>query len=686
MGWTMAIIRPIAAVVTAVAAGLAVEVGQPTEDPDDPGEGDPDPDGVEAGADAAEPVADEAPEPVEPREPVEEAAAISPPVATCSSEVRETITSTPSTSTPVPSGARTSGGRSATLSGTSSTICPTGFSWGSSSPVWWPRSCPPRWSRNYLGEGVLPLFVMAAVGIPIYICASASTPIAAALMLKGLSPGAALVFLLTGPATNLGAIAVLVRFLGKRVVGVYLVVVALMSIALGFVVDVSFEAFGIVPEVQGGVDSEPGAVKSVRRGALPRPHGDEHLPDRGARGAGTGRCVASPRQRLRAHPAVAHRAHRGGDRGGVARDRRPARPPRSAGDGPPPRRGGTAPASSRVSISGPRPRSPRGGSWRSRPPGVVEIGTEAVGEGPPGRTEPCRDVEANASCYLTGDENLLSVAFQVEYGVSDSVAYDLGVAEPDRLVRLVARSAMVDAMARRPIDDIYTVARPDIEDEVRQRVQDELDGYGAGIQVQGVALLDVHAPPSVHFQFRDIASAKEEARTSEHRARANAIESHHRARGEADRERLSAEAARDAEIDRATGEAGAFLAQSRAARGARELAETRLYLETVEEVLAGVPKVIRSGDGTDVGSLARDDPGAGRERGGRRCPRGRGESLHPGPSREAGSGRRGEETVMEGRRWLLGLVVAGIVGALVASQRLRGRRHRVRGRDASREG
>src|SRR5207248_7836816 len=69
---------------------------------------------------------------------------------------------------------------------------------------------------------ILTMLAMLVVGIPIYTCASASTPIAAALVLKGLSPGAALVFLLSGPATNIGAIVVLLKFLGLRMVTIYL--------------------------------------------------------------------------------------------------------------------------------------------------------------------------------------------------------------------------------------------------------------------------------------------------------------------------------------------------------------------------------------------------------------------------------------------------------------------------------
>jgi hypothetical protein len=87
---------------------------------------------------------------------------------------------------------------------------------------------------RYLGGEWLSLVVMLGVGIPLYICASASTPVAAALVLKGLSPGAALVFLLAGPATNAATITVVARYLGRSAAIIYLCSIACCSLALGW--------------------------------------------------------------------------------------------------------------------------------------------------------------------------------------------------------------------------------------------------------------------------------------------------------------------------------------------------------------------------------------------------------------------------------------------------------------------
>jgi len=104
---------------------------------------------------------------------------------------------------------------------------------------------PTEFITGYLGGGLFSMLVMLAAGIPIYICASASTPIAAALILKGVSPGAALVFLLVGPATNMASLSILTGLLGKRSMLRYLAVLALSSVFFGLLTDQVYNWSGI---------------------------------------------------------------------------------------------------------------------------------------------------------------------------------------------------------------------------------------------------------------------------------------------------------------------------------------------------------------------------------------------------------------------------------------------------------
>ena len=98
---------------------------------------------------------------------------------------------------------------------------------------------------GYLGGGLAAMLFMLVFGIPLYICASASTPIAAALILKGVSPGAALVFLLVGPATNIASLTVLGDLIGKRATVLYLATIAVTSVIWGLTVDVVYARLGV---------------------------------------------------------------------------------------------------------------------------------------------------------------------------------------------------------------------------------------------------------------------------------------------------------------------------------------------------------------------------------------------------------------------------------------------------------
>lgn len=99
--------------------------------------------------------------------------------------------------------------------------------------------------------------IMVLIGLPLYICASASTPIAAALVAKGVSPGAALVFLMTGPATNTGTIAIIVSTFGARFASIYVAGVIVVTIALGLVVDFALILAGLSISVKLDVSDSP---------------------------------------------------------------------------------------------------------------------------------------------------------------------------------------------------------------------------------------------------------------------------------------------------------------------------------------------------------------------------------------------------------------------------------------------
>ncbi len=110
---------------------------------------------------------------------------------------------------------------------------------------------PDGWLAQW-GQGLLAMLVMLLVGIPMYICAVASTPIAAGLILAGVSPGTVLVFLLVGPATNIASLVLVKRELGLNVTVVYLLGISLVSIAMGLLLDQAISQFGWQVSVEMG--------------------------------------------------------------------------------------------------------------------------------------------------------------------------------------------------------------------------------------------------------------------------------------------------------------------------------------------------------------------------------------------------------------------------------------------------
>jgi uncharacterized membrane protein YraQ (UPF0718 family) len=100
------------------------------------------------------------------------------------------------------------------------------------------------------GSGLLPMLAILLISIPMYICATASTPVAASMLLAGISPGTVLVFLLAGPATNLASAGLLRRELGLRATVAYLVGIAATSVGLGLAVDLLLAGMEFSPASQ----------------------------------------------------------------------------------------------------------------------------------------------------------------------------------------------------------------------------------------------------------------------------------------------------------------------------------------------------------------------------------------------------------------------------------------------------
>jgi len=181
----------------------------------------------------------------------------------------------------------------------------------------------------------------------------------------------------------------------------------------------------------------------------------------------------------------------------------------------------------------------------------------------------------------------------VQYRVKDPVAYVTNLAEPEALVRSVTRAGLRSVIATQRIDALLTNAKAEVEARLHEFVQARLDGLNAGIALVSVRLVYVHAPQEAHDAERDVASAQEDKLRTINRAKGFAAEEVNEAKGEAAAMVEAALAVQEEQVRRARGEALAFSLQVEAFRQAPELAAFRLQMETIEDVLPKVHKLVR---------------------------------------------------------------------------------------------
>jgi membrane protease subunit HflK len=217
-----------------------------------------------------------------------------------------------------------------------------------------------------------------------------------------------------------------------------------------------------------------------------------------------------------------------------------------------------------------------------------EFGFRTVSPGPPAEYED----RPEESRMLTGDENLVMVEFVLQYRIVDLAKHLFGVREVSLIVRDVAESAVREVVAKGPIDAVLTEVKGPIETEAELLIQNLLDTYDAGIQVQNVQLQDVEPPDPVKDAFADVVSAEQDRERMILEAQGYADQVVPKARGEAKEVLNQAEGYRQSQILEAQGRADRFLSVLAEYRKAREVTRERLYLEMLDDVLPRVETVI----------------------------------------------------------------------------------------------
>ena len=193
---------------------------------------------------------------------------------------------------------------------------------------------------------------------------------------------------------------------------------------------------------------------------------------------------------------------------------------------------------------------------------------------------------------LTGDENILMVEVRVQYKIKDAAQYLFNVRNVEETIKDATESALRQTIGSHPIDDPLTEKKAEIMDEIQLSLQQMLDHYECGIDIRQVQLQDVNPPQEVDFAFKDVQSAKEEKEQLINEALGYQNDVIPKARGGAEKLIREAEAYREERIKRAEGDASKFLSVLAEYRKAKNVTEKRLYLETMEQILPGIEKVI----------------------------------------------------------------------------------------------
>ena len=430
--------------------------------------------------------------------------------------------------------------------------------------------------------------IMVLVGVPLYICASASTPIAAALVARGVSPGAALIFLMTGPATNTGTIAIIANQFGVRFASVYVTVVIAVTLAIGILIDTLLLTAGVTLSVNLGAAQAPaiyliewiGAVLLIalivwrfKAGALKSGYQDllSNL-----------RTFSPPWKR------AWRRLTRRRPLAGVISPTAPlgmtlwialiaaflatgftAVPPESVGYG---RLFGAV-------------------VWRDLPPGLHYLAPR-----PLVRIDhwPVREVKSVTNEvpfeYLSGEGNLLALSVNVQYRVRDPYVYHYRTENPERVITDRVRDEVRAFVAAGDLNQLLNVRRQELEAAVH--------GLFSGFEgkptpvLQAVDLITVNLVAiqpigETMGAFREISSSQEDRERYIVDAQRFMVSLIPRAHGNAvyEVEQAAGEAFRN--VTTSAAEAEAIRMVSRAVQGAPDVLQNMLWREKLETALAG---------------------------------------------------------------------------------------------------
>jgi len=223
----------------------------------------------------------------------------------------------------------------------------------------------------------------------------------------------------------------------------------------------------------------------------------------------------------------------------------------------------------------------------------IEIGFRTTA---PGRYS---DVDKE-SLMMTGDNNFADVESAIQYRVKEPELYAFNVKEPDTIVKYVAEAMIRERVAQRTVNEVLTSDRDAIAIESKQAIQEALDKYQVGIKIENVRLQEVNPPDQVLAAFDDVNSSLQDKEKTINDALAYYNDIVPRAQGQASQTVQEASAYKEIQILNAQGEVARFVNILEKYIEAPEITRTRLYIETMEEILPDAKKILLFNENNDT--------------------------------------------------------------------------------------
>lgn len=225
----------------------------------------------------------------------------------------------------------------------------------------------------------------------------------------------------------------------------------------------------------------------------------------------------------------------------------------------------------------------------------VEVGTRAVAGSR--RTSSGTMGFEKESLMLTGDRNIVDIDFEVQWKIDATAPQDFlfNVRDPAGAIKPIAESAMREVVGKNELENILTTAQSQIADDTKRIMQGMLDEYGSGVEITAVNLSRPDVPAPVIDEFQDVKRAEQDKETAESVAEGYRNEILPKAKGQAVQMEQEALAYKDRVINEAEGDAARFISVYNEYRLAKDVTKKRIYLETMEEVLGGMNKIILDG-------------------------------------------------------------------------------------------